>query len=161
MHQVDIRTRPSITVAALDHVGSYQDIGRSFEILYEWFAAHHSVDPQARVVGIYFDDPAIVPEAQLRSKACVEISPSDTVALSAPVSRLEIAGGTFAVLTHVGPYTQLHSAYRFLYGEWLPTAPYQATDAPAHEIYLNTPRDTPPAELITEIWLPIQSATAK
>ncbi len=161
MHQVDIRTRPSITVAALDHVGSYQDIGRSFEILYEWFAAHHSVDPQARVVGIFLDDPSIVPEAQLRSKACVEISPSDTVVLSAPVSRLEIAGGTFAVLTHVGPYTQLHSAYKFLYAEWLPTAPYQATDAPAHEIYLNTPRDTPPAELITEIWLPIQSATAK
>ena len=155
MHHVEIRTRAALTVAAIDHRGSYLDIGRAFEQLFRWCTLHASVDPAARMAGVYLDDPSIVPEADLRSRACMEIPANADIAFDQHVSRMDIAGGEFAVLTHIGPYTQLEFAYRWLYGDWLPTAPYQAANEPVHEIYLNNPRDTAPADLVTEIWLPI------
>ncbi|WP_232316546.1 AraC family transcriptional regulator [Candidatus Burkholderia verschuerenii] len=106
---------------------------------------------------MYFDDPSAVAEDELRSMACAELFEPDAVQFEAPVSRFEIEGGEFAVLTHVGPYAQLCFAYQWLYGEWLPASGRETGDAPVFEVYLNNPRDTAPGELVTEIWLPVRS----
>ncbi|KMZ11832.1 Transcriptional regulator, AraC family [Candidatus Burkholderia humilis] len=93
----------------------------------------------------------------MRSKACCELFDADAVKFEAPVSRFEIAGGEFSVLTHIGPYAQLCFAYQWLYGEWLPASGRETGDAAVFEVYLNDPRETAAAELVTEIWLPIKA----
>lgn len=158
MHQVDIRRQGAFSVAAVDHQGDYMTIGRDFELLFHWLTVRELVDPRARSLGVYFDDPAAVATDALRSKACCELFDPDAVKLEAPVSRFEIAGGEFAVLTHVGPYAQLCFAYQWLYGEWLPTSGRETGDAPVFEVYMNDPRETAPAELVTEIWLALRPA---
>jgi AraC family transcriptional regulator len=160
MHQVEIRTQDAFTVAAVDHRGSYMNISRAFEMLYHWLAMRNLIDPRARMVGVYFDDPAAVAEDELRSMACAELFTPDAVKFEPPVKRFEIAGGEFAVLTHVGPYAQLCFAYQWLYGEWLPASGRETGDAPVFEVYINNPRDTKPAELVTEIWLQVRPAAA-
>lgn len=160
MHRVDIRTQNGLTVAAVEHRGTYMEIGRAFETLFQWLAVHDSIDPRARSLGIYFDDPAATAEKDLRSMACAEIFKPDSVNFKAPVARVEVAGGEFAVLTHVGPYAQLCFAYQWLYGEWLPQSEREAGEAPVFEVYLNDPKDTAPADLVTEIWLPLKAAGA-
>lgn len=67
-----------------------------------------------------------------------------------------IAGGEHAVLRHKGPYSDLHVAYNWLYGTWLPQSGREVAAAPVFEEYLNNPRDTAPAELLTEICLPLR-----
>jgi AraC family transcriptional regulator len=157
MHQVDFRTQGPFTAAAIEHRGEYMNIGRAFEMLFHWLATRGLADPRARSLGVYFDDPAAVPADDLRSMACCELFEPDAVTFDAPVSRLEVAGGEFAVLTHVGPYAQLCFAYQWLYGEWLPKSGRETGDAPVFEVYLNDPRETAPAELVTEIWLAVRA----
>ncbi|WP_069915700.1 AraC family transcriptional regulator [Caballeronia insecticola] len=157
MHQVEIRSQGPFTVAAMEHRGSYMNIGRAFEMLFHWLATRGLVDPRARSLGIYFDDPAAVAEDELRSMACCELFEPDAVKFEAPVSRVEVAGGEFAVLTHVGPYAQLCFAYQWLYGEWLPKSGRETGDAPVFEVYVNDPRGTAPADLVTEIWVQLRA----
>ncbi|MBC8641202.1 AraC family transcriptional regulator [Caballeronia sp. EK] len=158
MHQVDIRTQNGFTVAAMEHRGSYMNIGRAFEMLFHGLATRELIDPRARSLGIYFDDPSAVAEDDLRSMACCELFDADAVKFEAPVSRVEVAGGEFAVLTHVGPYAQLCFAYQWLYGEWLPKSGRETGEAPVFEVYVNDPRETVASELVTEIWMPLKTA---
>ncbi|SAK43399.1 AraC family transcriptional regulator [Caballeronia arationis] len=156
MHPVEIRKHEAFTVAAVDYRGPYMNIGQAFETVSHWLATQDLLDRDARWLGIYFDDPSATREEDLRSQACVEIAQPEGGPFVAPVSRVDVKGGEFAVLTHVGPYAQLCFAYQWLYGEWLPQCGRETADAPVHEVYLNDPRDTPPTELVTEIWLPVK-----
>ncbi len=49
-------------------------------------------------------------------------------------------------------------AYEWLYGEWLTQSGREPDDAPCLEVYLNNPRDTAPADLLTDICLPLKPA---
>ena len=51
----------------------------------------------------------------------------------------------------------MKAAYQWLYGEWLVRSGREPADAPVFEAYLNSPVDTPPTELLTEICLPLNA----
>jgi AraC family transcriptional regulator len=61
------------------------------------------------------------------------------------------------VLRFRGPYATMRAAYQWLYGEWLVQSGAQPADAPVFEEYLNSPRDTAPNDLLTDIHLPLAS----
>jgi AraC family transcriptional regulator len=153
MREVVIRDVPAMQVLTVDHVGSYMQIGKAFDTLMGWLAARDLFSPEMRMVGIFYDDPGIVSEAELRSKAGVVLPRQ--VEIVAPVSITQVRGGQYAVLQHKGPYADMAAAYQWLYGEWLVKSGREAADAPAFEEYLNNPKDTAPAELLTEIYLPL------
>ena len=44
-------------------------------------------------------------------------------------------------------------------GVWLPNSGYEAADAPIFEAYLNSPPETPPNDLVTDIHLPLEAAS--
>lgn len=144
----------SMMTAGLDHVGPYTDIGRAFEQLDALLRARAMMRPGMRLLGIYFDDSSVVPAAKLRSRACVVI-PSDA-AVAAPFIRTEIAGGSYARLRHKGPYADLAPAYQWLYGQWLATSGREVRNIPCFEEYLNTPQDTAPSELLTDVFMPLK-----
>ncbi len=50
------------------------------------------------------------------------------------------------------------AAYRWLFAEWLVKSGREPADAPCFEEYLNDPRETPPTELLTDIFLPLTQA---
>jgi len=153
MHEVVIRDVPAMNVVSLDHVGSYMQIGKAFDSLFGWLAARNLLPAEFRTVGIYYDDPGIVPEVELRSKAGV-VLPGD-IDVAAPVSVTPLRDGQYAVLRHKGPYSDMHAAYQWLYGTWLVQSGREAADAPVFEEYLNNPKEAAPADLLTEICLPL------
>jgi AraC family transcriptional regulator len=153
MREVVIRDVPTMQVLSVDHLGSYMQIGKAFDALMGWLAARDLFAPEMRMIGIYYDDPGIVPEAELRSKAGVVLPGSAEMAAS--VSMTQVRGGEYAVLLHKGPYADMAAAYQWLYGEWLVQSGREAADAPVFEEYLNNPKDTAPSELLTEICLPL------
>ncbi len=148
----------SFEVLGVPHKGSYMDISKSFTTLYGWLAARRASGNGLRCVGVYFDDPFRVVEKHWRSIACVV--PQATVrelAIEPPLQKETVAGGRYAVLRYRGPYASMHAAYQWLFGHWLLTSGEQAADSPVFEDYLNSPLDTAPADLLTDLYMPLKS----
>lgn len=157
LREVEIRHVAPMEILAVDHVGSYMQVGKAFDALFGWLAKHNLLSAQMRMVGVYYDDPGVVDENLLRSKAGVLLPApvQASVTVSLPVSVAHVKGGEYAVLRHKGPYSDMRAAYEWLYGTWLVQSDREAADAPVFEEYLNSPKDTAPADLVTEICLPL------
>lgn len=151
MFDVSIRTLKPTEVVGVSHQGSYMSIGKAFEQLFGTLYARGQGHPGQRMIGVYLDDPDVVAVDKLRSYACVEMD----AAVQSPLERRTLEGGDYAVLRHKGPYAEMHKAYTWLYAEWLPLSGRKLRDTVMFEEYLNNPRDVPPAELLTDIHLPL------
>jgi AraC family transcriptional regulator len=154
MYSVELRQTGPVHVAALHHSGDYQNVGGTFERLFAMAAGRGLLGPKTRCFGLYYDDPEATPAESLRSEACLEAP--GAFSGDGDLHAMEIAGGRHAVVLHVGPYAELHKAYTFLFREWLPKSGEEAADRPCVEEYLNNPREVGPADLKTELWLPIR-----
>ncbi len=157
MRDVVIRDIQGFDVLTVNHVGPYMQIGKAFDALMGWLGARGLLSGEMRMVGIYYDDPTAVAEGELRSKAGVWLPRAVDVDLSgdALVGLTSIKGGRYAVLRHKGPYADMAAAYQWLYGEWLVNSEHEAADQPVFEEYLNNPKETARAGLLTEICLPV------
>lgn len=156
MFNVTLRDTKPVRLAALPHQGDYLDIGPVFERLFTWAGGRGLMGPATRGIGIYYSDTKSLPAAQWRSDACISIGAEVTQAPEATAPRIiDLAGGRHAVLLHKGPYAELHKAYHWLFGTWLPQSGEEPADRPVFEEYLNNPRDLPPQDWLTEINLPL------
>lgn len=64
------------------------------------------------------------------------------------------AGGCKCVMAvHTGPYDKMMPCYKATF-EWIEAKGYESR-MPVFEMYPNDPKDTPPEELITKIYIPI------
>jgi AraC family transcriptional regulator len=156
MMDVTIKHVESFDVLAMPHTGSYMNIGNAFEKLFGWLGMRGLISPQLRSVGIYYSDPDAIAEDELQSAACVSLPEMNIIELDASIEKKSLAAGEYAVLRHVGPYSNMRSAYQWLYGEWLANSGREVADQPAFEDYLNNPREVSPAELITDIYMPLK-----
>ncbi|MEM6825893.1 MAG: GyrI-like domain-containing protein [Pseudomonadota bacterium] len=157
MCPVEIEDHPARHVAAVAHRGAYPEIRDAFERLTA-VATERALWPiSLGIVGVYHDDPDVVAEADLRSHAGL-ILPEDA-AIPVPLEALMLPGGPHAVMRYKGPYTGLGAAYASLFGSWLPVSGREMADGPSFDLYLNSPLDTPPEELLTHICVPLRSAS--
>lgn len=150
---VEIITLPNRRVAAVAHTGPYMEIGRAYETLAAAIGSH-DLWPQTRgMVAFFHNDISDRPDAELRSHAGLFMS--KTAKLPNSLIDMRFDAGRYAVLHYRGPYAGLRAAYGFLYGYWLPQSGEEPRKNPPVEIYLNSPQDTQPDDLLTDICLPI------
>lgn len=154
MFDVTVKAIPEKNAVGLDHTGSYMEINKAFTAVFTQLAGAGLLGDVKEMFGLYLDDPETVPVEQLRSAACVVLASSSEA--QAGLKSYHRAGGDYAVLTHKGPYANLHLAYRWLYGTWLKESGRELRDQPLFEIYVNNPREVPASELMTEICLPLK-----
>lgn len=141
--------------AGIDHIGSYMQIDHAMGRLFGELAARNAVPAQPHMIGVFFDDPDLGPEDDLRSRACLPVDAA--VAIAAPMVETVLRGGPYARLSYQGPYADMRGAYRWLLGTWLPGSGYEPEDAPIFEAYLNDPREVPQSQLRTDIHLPLKA----
>jgi AraC family transcriptional regulator len=153
MYQVEIITLPRTRVAAIQHRGDYQLTSRVFERLMTLAATTGLLKPETRTIGIFHDDPVSVPQDQLRSTACITVPSS--WAPSGELTEAHIEGGRYSRIVHTGPYTELKTAYDWLYQTWLPNSAEEPRDLPCLEEYLNNPRQAPAKDLETALFMPL------
>ncbi len=154
MYEVTLKEIDSFDVAGVAHTGSYMGIGKAFETLYGTLFSRNLFRPDMEMIGIYLDDPELVPTDRLRSFACV--SAKGDLPADAPLTPQTLDGGRYAVLRHKGPYADMPLAYQWLYGTWLPQSGREVRDSLMFEKYLNNPREVAPTELLSEIYLPLK-----
>lgn len=85
------------------------------------------------------------------------IQPGDVdLPLSGTLAWQTLASGAYAVFLHQGPYDTLHQTWRAIYRDWFPRSGEAPGASPPLELMLNSPQNTAPADLLTEIWIPLR-----
>lgn len=154
-HPVEVRDIEPITLHSAAHSGSFMFIAQAFTKVFDALVVANQLTVSPRMIAIFYDDPASVPERLLRSRAgIVAIDPDSVVTGLDPVL---IPGGRHAVLRYQGPYASMHAAYEWFFGHWLTHSGKTPGDHPVFEDYLNNPVDTDPRDLLTDIYMPLQA----
>jgi AraC family transcriptional regulator len=156
MYQVQTTTLPKLRVAAIEYRGDYQLTSTAFERLMAVAATTGLLAPDTRTIGIYHDDPVSVPQDELRSTACITVP--DESSPSGELLEAYIEGGRYARIVHTGPYTELKTAYDWLYQTWLPNSSEEPRNLPCLEEYLNDPRQVPAKDLRTAVMMPLEES---
>ena len=156
MYPIEIRYEPARRLAAIVHTGAYDKIGHAFERLAATIGSRGLLPQTGKIIAVYYND-ALISEAALRSHASFEVGAATPI--TAPLEEVMLPAGRYAVLRFKGPYPGLPMAFDHLVTAWLPSSgEVVAKDfdhTPTFDIHLNSPLDTAPEELLTEICLPL------
>lgn len=145
-----IETMPEMTVASVHHVGPYNQISEAFARLGPLAAQSGLMNqPACMMVAIYHDDPESKPAPELQSDAGLVV-PAGTK-LPTGLAAVTIPAGTYAKTVHRGPYEKLGDAWAQFLGQWVPQHGHQIAGT-SFEVYRNTPMDSAPEDLITELY---------
>ncbi len=155
MLDVEITQIESFRVACVRHVGPYPEMAPAFGEVFAWAGAAGRMGPDARCVGLFHDNPQEVAPAALRADACLVVEPAFDGDPQAGIEARTVDGGAYAKAIHRGPYEALAESYGWLMGTWLPSSGRAMAGKPTFEIYLNSPLETAPADLLTELYLPL------
>lgn len=140
-------------VVFLRHTGPYDRVGATWAKLMAQAGARGWFGPAMKLIGISHDDPDVTPQELIRYDAAISVARA--AAPEGEFGAMELAGGDYAVIAHRGPYEGLARTYQSLYGGWLPRSRRDLRDAPAFELYLNSPQNARPQDLLTEIHVPV------
>jgi AraC family transcriptional regulator len=153
--QVEIREIAPRKAVCMSHRGPYYMIGQTFERFGAWLN-ENNLETQGRLA-LFYDDPEATPVNELRSDAGAFVA--DGYTTNDPnVHVVDVAGGTYAVATYIGPYDGLSNAWNEFGGKWLPGSGYSFAQAASFEVYLNGCHETDPSQLRTELYIPVVAA---
>jgi AraC family transcriptional regulator len=150
--EVNVVELEPMRLAAISHRGSYQSISKAFGELNGWQESNGLL--HGPLVAVYYDDPHQVPEADLRSEAGVVIH-GDAPISGDRVHEVKIPGGRYAMASYRGDYSGLPKAWEEFYMQGTIPAGLKTKADACFERYINTPMDSAPEDLITELYAPL------
>lgn len=151
---VSIEHHDAVRCICVPHAGPYLQIDAAIGRLFSTLAQTGLLGPNTQMQAVFYDDPDLVASDDLRSAAC---SPcSNEVEIPDGTQELVRPAGSYAKLEYKGPYADMKDAYRWLYGVWLPNSEFEISEQPGFETYLNSPVDTKPEDLRSDIFLPVE-----
>jgi len=166
MNNSDIESKPEILeIEPRKIIGKCVTTTLSFDdtaALWQDFMSRHKeiknrVDSGFYSVQVYpfgFKVEEFTRETEFERWAAVEVTDFDTVPEG--MQTKVIAGGLYAIFTHVGPVKEFVKTSNYIYGTWLPQSEYKL-DERAHFERLGEKYYGPEhPESEEEIWLPIQ-----
>jgi AraC family transcriptional regulator len=156
------------TVICLPFEGDYSrvDYGGAFARLWAQVKTQGLFTAGIEHLAIFHNDPKVTEQSELRTDVCLAVH-KPAVAVDGVEVRT-VAGGRYAVFTHIGPYNEVGPIYDAIYGEWVPAnctcedcdcgddCTCILRDEPVFEKYCNDPSRTASEKLRTEIYLPIK-----
>ena len=151
---VTIKNLQPMRVAFMRHVGPYNEVGKTWEQFTMLLGKEGLLGSEPQFIGISHDDPAVTPPDKTRYDACVTVD--GKFRANGEIGVQVIPGGDYAVLTHFGPYDKLGESYAKLLGQWLPRSGRRLRTTPCLEIYFNSPENTEPEDLVTDIHAPLE-----
>ncbi len=152
--KVEVKTLPSYQVVYVRHIGSYFKVGEAWDKVCKWAGARDLINKDSLMIGISYDNPDITQEENLRYDACITIPMN--VKPSGGVGLLNISGGKYAIHRFTGLSEEIATAYKGLFGQWMPDSGYQPDDRECLEIYYETPEEHPENKFVMDICVPIK-----
>jgi AraC family transcriptional regulator len=119
---------------------------------------HFQASPPAGetlVLGLSWDDPQSTPADRCRYDAAFSFTGDAPTGVDGVH---DLSRGTFVHYRYVGPYDGMGEAFADAHKQLRALGGYRMRDGACIEIYRNDPAKTPPAELVTDIYLPVAKA---
>lgn len=152
--QIEVEQLSTMRVGAVRHVGPYQEIGKAFQQLGAIAGpAGLFQAPNAAVLGIYHDDPRQTPADQCRGAAAIVVA--DAVPLPDGLEEDAVPAGRYARATHIGSYEGLPAAWEEFTSS-LGSSDLRPREGPGLEVYRNDMATTPPDQLRTDLYMPVE-----
>jgi len=154
MFEAKVITTETATVAYVTMRGPYAQIPETMGRLYGWIG-QHGLTPVGMPEGVYFTDPAEVPEAEAlwEVRAPVSGDPAETEPDESGIGVKRIEPVTAASTMYKGPYNDIAPTYEALVG-WIAENGYEISGPPS-ELYYSDAEKVPPSEYLTEVRIPI------
>jgi AraC family transcriptional regulator len=156
---VTVKNLKPMRAAFMRHVGPYEEVGKTWDEFLMLLGKDGLLGGSSQFIGICHDDPAVTPHDKIRCDACMTVD--QKFRPFGEIGAQVIPGGDYAVLTHFGPYDKIGQNYARLLGQWLPRSGRRLRAAPCFEIYFNSPENTEPEDLVTDIHAPLESKQSK
>ncbi len=153
MIDVKIVKQATRKIAAIRHVGPYDQVGPIWQSLCEWAGPKGLLKESTQYIGLSYDDPNVCDDNTIRYDASITLD--QDVISEGEVTVKEIEAGDFATIVHVGPFDTMKDTYNEFFVGWLPDSGREVKNGAVLEIYLNDPETTPPEELRVEIGIPL------
>lgn len=150
-------TMPDRDIVFIPVTGEYggKEVTDAWNELGDFILENRLLGWRPDVFSIYYDDPDVIDPLFCRSDVCVAIRKK--VVLSGRIAQKTIHGGRYVVFRYRGPYEFLNQLYNHIYKEWVLTSNFRLSNMPSFEKYLNFSHQTKPENLLTEIYLPIET----
>jgi AraC family transcriptional regulator len=153
---VEVRTQslPKMRVACVRNIGPYEKTGPAWKKLIEVANKKGLIDKTTNFLGLYYDYPGRTPAEKLRCDVCITV---DKEIAALQDLTINYAGGhEYAMAIHIGPHENLMDTYKLIFEKGIPKLRRENSSGPLIEIYKNDPENTPPKELITEVYVPLK-----
>lgn len=145
---VELVEQTAFRIQSLRHHGPVGTIAHTHRHLRQLVARR----PVLQWLGISYGDPEA--DEGFSYFAAATLAGDDLI--SPDVELIDIPAGWYASHTLMGPYTQINATISALYSLWLPYSGYEPDDRPLLEIYRNSPLNTAPADLQTDLLIPVR-----
>lgn len=152
----EVRTQslPKMRVACVRNIGPYEKTGPAWKKLIEVANKKGLIDKTTNFLGLYYDYPGRTPAEKLRCDVCITV---DKEIAALQDLTIKYAGGhEYAMAIHIGPHANLMDTYKLIFEKGIPKLRRENSSGPLIEIYKNDPENTPPKELITEVYVPLK-----
>ena len=156
MDEITIVDVPDLKVLGMTKRGSYTLIPELLMKVYDFARKKNAAIAGPPVFLCHETSPESVKEANEKGTAMIEIAwpVTGTVKGNRQVRAYDLSGGKMVHAIHRGPYAECEPTYLKLFA-WI--AERNLTIAgPVREVYVNDPREVKPAEILTEIYIPVQ-----
>ena len=111
------------------------------------------ISSETKMYGITWDDPSITSIQHIRYDACISVE--QEVMHNRFVVK-QIAGGKYMCFTYQGDYQFLGNVYDQIFRDYILPKKIYLREEPLFDQLLNNFNTTPPNELLTKIYIPIQ-----
>jgi AraC family transcriptional regulator len=153
--QVDVIDFPKTLIAVLEHRGPERLTFQSTMKFIEWRKEYGIKPDQGKTFGLHYNDHHTTPPEDYRLDICVSV-PVPVPPNTHGVVNKVIPAGRCAKVRHVGSRHDMSSSVGWLFREWLPASGEKLRDFPAIFHYVNVGPGIKDADMITDIYLPLE-----
>jgi AraC family transcriptional regulator len=157
--EVEVKDMPEQPVAYIRHIGPYKGnsemFGDLFNRLMTWAGPRGLLRfPETKVITMYYDDPEITEDGNLRVDACITVPPETKV--DGEVGKTTIPAGRYAVARFEIDPDRYQDAWNAVFSGWLPESGYQPADGPCYEMYPGDMNDYSKGQHLVDICVPVK-----
>jgi AraC family transcriptional regulator len=161
LSQVRFETLPSMPLLAIRRLGAYSGFDpTSRESLWSeliGWAEQNGVAYTAVRMGLFPDDPNLTPKAMQQADLCIPIQ--SPAAGTDRIRCIALAGGTYGVIDHFGPYSTVDQAYRTVADGIRRSGRYVLREDPPVQMFLAVAVGGDPAANHSQVCFPVRRKT--
>ncbi|WP_020648512.1 AraC family transcriptional regulator [Solimonas variicoloris] len=154
--RVEVISVAPLRLLARHNVGDARDLDRIYTALFASAGELGLLDTLLDIYGRPAQDARDVAPADYAFDCALAFSKPLPASLPAGLSVLELGGGTYARLRHVGDYDGLDAAVEALLRDWLPDSGYVLRDTPLFHHYLDDPEQVAIEALRADVYVPVE-----